>query len=599
MSHDDIYAQLARVSLDDPQSFTDSVLTVLCRHFGVAAASLHIYTEGAALLRLRSQVGFDYRRYDGFDLPIESHAGHAVTDGKPDQCADLLGSRYFINKSLIEGSNIRHLYTVPMVLEDDAAREAASRFGASSPLGAMSFYSESELSEDTRGLLADGYVPFVSRLYLATLERSLMDLRARTVKRVAYRRDVGSLAHTFLELITSYLSFEAGSLWVLDARRNVIYRRKVFPLPRTDDAGPPDSVGLETDEPRTDDAQNLVRRAFSDGLTLIHDEHNPVVDPGTVHLAQRQPVRNWIAVPIKLPASARLQGRRLHAGGVLELADHYTEFAGVRRKSALTWEERHMVQFACELLSVLMYQVLRTQDHAADFERMTHGARQALLAVNNHLELLDKTQVVQALPPSSRHVVANALDWVQDMSMQLNLDEIIREAALETEEVALWSNVLAKLPDTLARMNTRSKPGFALHLDMDAPARSFRQIPPVRGNARGLDCVFRNLLDNSRKYCRPPNGPRVAMVTADVGDGCVRVRFSDNGPGIPTTDREQIFEDGFRGDIARGTQTQGLGRGLYDCRRLMEAMKGSITYEGDGAAADTAFVVSIPVFEGR
>ena len=183
--------------------------------------------------------------------------------------------------------------------------------------------------------------------------------------------------------------------------------------------------------------------------------------------------------------------------------------------------------------------------------------------------------------------------------MQLNLDEIIREAALETEKVALWSNVLAKLPDTLARMNTRSKPGFALHLDIEELARSFRQIPAVRGNARGLDCVFRNLLDNSRKYCRPPSGPRVASLWADVGEGCVRVRFSDNGPGIPESDREQIFEDGFRGAIARGTQTQGLGRGLYDCRRLMEAMNGSITYETDGESSATAFVVSIPVFDGR
>ena len=52
---------------------------------------------------------------------------------------------------------------------------------------------------------------------------------------------------------------------------------------------------------------------------------------------------------------------------------------------------------------------------------------------------------------------------------------------------------------------------------------------------------------------------------------------SDNGEPIPHEEAELIFEDGFRGAVAQGVQPQGVGRGLYDCSRLMKRMKGEIT----------------------
>jgi signal transduction histidine kinase len=58
--------------------------------------------------------------------------------------------------------------------------------------------------------------------------------------------------------------------------------------------------------------------------------------------------------------------------------------------------------------------------------------------------------------------------------------------------------------------------------------------------------------------------------------GTVVMLFADNGEGIPRDEAEVVFEDGFRGAVARGQQPQGVGRGLYDCRRLMRAMGGDI-----------------------
>ena len=54
----------------------------------------------------------------------------------------------------------------------------------------------------------------------------------------------------------------------------------------------------------------------------------------------------------------------------------------------------------------------------------------------------------------------------------------------------------------------------------------------------------------------------------------VSILVTDNGPGIPVSQREQVFEKFFRAEQAGNGQGSGLG--LYICRSIVEAHGGRI-----------------------
>ena len=70
----------------------------------------------------------------------------------------------------------------------------------------------------------------------------------------------------------------------------------------------------------------------------------------------------------------------------------------------------------------------------------------------------------------------------------------------------------------------------------------------------------------------------------------VRVRITDNGPGIPEKDRPNIFEPFFT------TKPSGFGLGLANARKIVEQHNGTIAI-GRKRGRGSAFVILIPAEE--
>ena len=99
----------------------------------------------------------------------------------------------------------------------------------------------------------------------------------------------------------------------------------------------------------------------------------------------------------------------------------------------------------------------------------------------------------------SRYFIPNAIDWLEDLEAQITRDDLVDATDLELEEILLYGDVLAKLEPMVNRMNTRLKDrAVRLRFLDDLPA-NYLDVPPVLANRKALDCVFRNLLDNSRR----------------------------------------------------------------------------------------------------
>jgi len=93
----------------------------------------------------------------------------------------------------------------------------------------------------------------------------------------------------------------------------------------------------------------------------------------------------------------------------------------------------------------------------------------------------------------------------------------------------------------------------------------------VRADRDRLRQVVRNLVDNALKYS--DGEVRIGLERRDTG---VRYTVSDDGPGIPASEREQIFEKFYRLDPEQHGGTGGTGLGLYIARELVTRMNGRI-----------------------
>lgn len=118
-----------------------------------------------------------------------------------------------------------------------------------------------------------------------------------------------------------------------------------------------------------------------------------------------------------------------------------------------------------------------------------------------------------------------------------------------------------------------------------------RDVPAVRGSAGRIVQVVLNLLLNAAEaLASRSQSQNLVAVRLDVAAGRVLIEVSDNGPGLPSSVRERLFEPGV-GQRA-GRPSSGLG--LAISRELVRKMQGEIAVSSLPGAG-TTFIVSLPV----
>jgi signal transduction histidine kinase len=88
--------------------------------------------------------------------------------------------------------------------------------------------------------------------------------------------------------------------------------------------------------------------------------------------------------------------------------------------------------------------------------------------------------------------------------------------------------------------------------------------------------VLANLVANAVRHS--PAGGTVSLRGAG-DDGHVRIEVADEGPGIPSSDAERVFERFYRADQARSATEGGSGLGLAIARWIVELHGGAIRVE--------------------
>jgi signal transduction histidine kinase len=131
---------------------------------------------------------------------------------------------------------------------------------------------------------------------------------------------------------------------------------------------------------------------------------------------------------------------------------------------------------------------------------------------------------------------------------------------------------------------THLPPGLSLELRHDPDP------PEVAADPDKLRQVLVNLIENAVKYTREGR----IEVRLDPHNGWVRFSVSDEGPGIPASQQERVFEKFYRLDPNMTQGVGGTGLGLYICRELVGAMHGDIWVQSVPGQGST-FSFELPI----
>ncbi len=203
--------------------------------------------------------------------------------------------------------------------------------------------------------------------------------------------------------------------------------------------------------------------------------------------------------------------------------------------------------------------------------------------LNNMLNQIESLmESVRRVSDNIAHDLRTPLARLRNRLEELNLDSdqsdsgrVILEQALEEADGLLNTfNALLRI----ARIESHDHSADFAPVDINELVRDVMELYEPLAEEKGLqvttdlkakplftgdrDLLFQalaNLLDNAIKYT-PPHGEIRCSLLPD--DGGARLILSDNGPGIPSDQRDKVFQRFFRLEQSRTTTGNGLGMSL-------------------------------------
>ena len=190
---------------------------------------------------------------------------------------------------------------------------------------------------------------------------------------------------------------------------------------------------------------------------------------------------------------------------------------------------------------------------------VTHELRTPLTTLRMHAEMLEQNLV----PPERTARVYSEL--VRETGRLSRLIENV--LAMSKLEEGRWGlekksgDLAATVEAVVDSIRPRAKElGFELHF------RAEPERDPIAFDARAVELVTQNLVDNALKYASDAE-PREVEITVSGSEIAVR----DHGPGISADRRERVFD---RFDRAGASEKPGSGLGLALVRELARAHGG-------------------------
>jgi two-component system sensor histidine kinase BaeS len=302
----------------------------------------------------------------------------------------------------------------------------------------------------------------------------------------------------------------------------------------------------------------------------------------------------------------------------------------------LNAQYQSIVAVACVLLLIALVGAFWISGHwvrplievQAATERIAQGEFDTRLNATRSDEIGDAMRNINQMAADLKKLEGARRQWIADMSHELRtpltvlrgeidalIDGVIAQtpqAMLSLREEVLKLNALVDDLHLLAMADLRALPCYFEEVDaaslMESIVQRFalgaaqlgltlilnlelKAPMVVRWDARRIEQLVGNLLDNSLRYTDAPGQVIVRLRSDDETKAVIEVE--DSAPGVSANDLPRIFEPLYRADASRGRSSGGSGLGLAICDQIAKAHHGVIRAEAS-ALGGVLFRLELP-----
>lgn len=170
---------------------------------------------------------------------------------------------------------------------------------------------------------------------------------------------------------------------------------------------------------------------------------------------------------------------------------------------------------------------------------------------------------------------------IERLLVLTKLDNTNADLKYETVDfIALIKRIMVKLTPMADSRGTV----FSVNLGQEI-------LPPMMLDYDKIWEALYNIIDNAIKYS--PDRSLIKIQVYKEG-GFVITQIEDNGPGIPDTEKERIFERFYRLDDSRARDTGGTGLGLSIAKEAVTMHGGNIEVTS-GKDGGSKFIITLPI----
>ncbi|MFB0525986.1 MAG: ATP-binding protein [bacterium] len=296
-----------------------------------------------------------------------------------------------------------------------------------------------------------------------------------------------------------------------------------------------------------------------------------------------QVIRQFRAFSRWEPKKASIPGRPL--AEFLTKEDRVTTFDLVRRKpktlvlsgiaTRIVDEENKVVGYVMIIRDVTSE---RKEEYlkASFVSSITHKLKTPLTCIDGYLPVLREKERLSKLDKVGKDAV-RIIDS-QGKRLYRLIDELLGFSVLESESLGLArgkENLRSIVEMSLKKIASVIRGKGAKIVVRN----SVDKVPPLLVDKEKVQEVIQNLVENAIRFNNKKEKRVEISARRLKGEKFIGVEIKDNGPGIPSEEREKIFSKFYQIEESFTGQVEGAGLGLAVVKQVVEAHGGKVGVE--------------------